>query len=158
MGLLDELKKRAAEKEAQRSANIEDDARADEIRAVALPALFRIHANLAELVKQLRILDEETPVSLKIPGLGEVSGFQQRDYSVSAEGTPPHSVTLRCALRLVKVRPLEMTTAGTSPTPTASSGPARQSGAHHRYSWPESKSLGHHRRAGTGLVAVQHRH
>ncbi len=89
MGLLDELKKRAAEKEAQRSANIEDDARADEIRAVALPALFRIHANLAELVKQLRILDEETPVSLKIPGLGEVSGFQQRDYSVSAEGTPP---------------------------------------------------------------------
>lgn len=116
MGLLDELKKRAAEKEAQRSANIEDDARADEIRAVALPALFRIHANLAELVKQLRILDEETPVTLKIPGFGEVSGFQQRDYSVSAEGTPPHSVTLRCTLRLVKVRPLEMTTAGTSPT------------------------------------------
>jgi len=49
MGLLDELRKRAAEKEAQRASNVEDDARADEIRAVALPALFRIHTNLAEL-------------------------------------------------------------------------------------------------------------
>lgn len=116
MGLLDELKKRAAEKEALRTANVEDDARADEIRAVALPALFRIHTNLSELVKQLRILDEETPVSLKIPGIGEVNGFQQGNYSVSAEGSPPSSVTLRCALRLAKVRPLEITTAGSSPT------------------------------------------
>jgi len=116
MGLLDELRKRAAEKEAQRASNVEDDARADEIRAVALPALFRIHTNLAELVKQLRILEEEASVDLKIPGLGEVSGFQQGNYSVSAEGTPPSSVTLRCALRLVKVRPLELTTAGASPT------------------------------------------
>ncbi|CAN0448510.1 unnamed protein product, partial [Phaeothamnion confervicola] len=95
MGLLDELKQRAAAKEAQRSSNAEDDARADEIRAVALPALFRIHANLSELVKQLRILEEETPVSLKIPGIGDVSGFQQGNYSVSAEGTPPTSVSLR---------------------------------------------------------------
>ena len=116
MGLLDELKQRAAAKEAQRSSNTEDDARADEIRAVALPALFRIHANLSELVKQLRFLEEEAPVSLKIPGVGDVSGFQQGNYSVSAEGTPPSSVTLRCALRLGKVRPLEVTTAGTSPT------------------------------------------
>lgn len=116
MGLLDELKQRAADKEAQRSSNAEDDARADEIRAVALPALLRIHANLSELVKQLCILEEETPVSLKIPGVGDISGFQQGNYSVSAEGTPPSSVTLRCALRLSKVRPLEVTTAGTSAT------------------------------------------
>ena len=116
MGLLDELKKRAVAKEALQTANTENDARADEIRAVALPALFRIHANLAELVKQLLILQDETPVSLKIAGIGDVSGFQQGNYSVSAEGTPPHAVTLRCELRLGKVRPLELTTAGTSPT------------------------------------------
>lgn len=116
MGLLDELKKRAAEKEAQRAANGEQDARADALRAVALPALFRIHTNLAELVKQLNILGDETPACLKIPGIGEVAGFQQGNYSVSAEGTPPTTVTLRCALRIAKVRPLELTTAGTSPT------------------------------------------
>jgi hypothetical protein len=116
MGLLDELKKRAAEKEAQRSSNVDDDARADALRAVALPALFRIHANLSELVKQLNILGDETPVTLKIPGIGDVAGFQQGNYSVSAEGTPPSTVTLRCTLKLAKVRPLEMTTAGTSPT------------------------------------------
>ena len=116
MGLLDELKKRAAAKEPLQTSNTESDMRADEVRAVALPALFRIHANLAELVKQLLILQEETPVSLKIAGIGDVSGFQQGNYSVSAEGTPPHAVTLRCALRPGKVRPLELTTAGASPT------------------------------------------
>lgn len=116
MGLLDELKKRAAAKEAVQTSDTENNARSDEIRAVALPALFRIHANLTELVKQLLILQEEAPVTLKIAGIGEVSGFQQGSYSVSAEGTPPHVVTLRCALRLPKVRPLELTTAGASPT------------------------------------------
>ena len=49
----------AAEKEAQRSSNVDDDARADSLRAVALPALFRIHANLSELVKQLNILGDD---------------------------------------------------------------------------------------------------
>ncbi len=116
MGLLDELKKRAAAKEALQTSDTENDTRGDEIRAVALPALFRIHSNLAELVKQLAILQEEAPVTLKIAGIGELSGFQQGAYSVSAEGTPPHVVTLRCALRLPKVRPLELTTAGASPT------------------------------------------
>ena len=77
MGLLDELKKRAAAKEAVQTSDTDNNTRADEIRAVALPALFRIHANLTELVKQLLILQEDAPVTLKIAGIGEVSGFQQ---------------------------------------------------------------------------------
>ena len=116
MGLLDELKKRAAAKEALQSSNTENDTRADEVRAVALPALFRIHANLTELVKQLLILQDDTLVTVKIAGIGDVSGFQQGNYSVSAEGTPPHVVTLRCTLRLPKGRPLELTAAGVPPT------------------------------------------
>lgn len=115
MGLLDELKKRVAAKEATRTSTSSDDTRADEIRAVALPALFRIHANLSELVKQLNILEEETLVTLKIAGLVEVGGFMQYGYDLSAEGTPPIAVTLRCSLRPPKTRPLELTTAGTSP-------------------------------------------
>ena len=77
MGLLDELKKRAAEKEAQRASNMEDDARADALRAGRATALFRINTNLAALVKQPNILGDEYPVSLQIPGIGEVAAGEE---------------------------------------------------------------------------------
>ncbi|MGD9601067.1 MAG: FHA domain-containing protein, partial [Gammaproteobacteria bacterium] len=83
-------------------------------RAVALPAMFRIHRKLVELVEQLRILGEEVPVTLHISGLGDVGGFVQGEYDVLAEGTPPATVTFRCALRLARVRPLDLKTTGTS--------------------------------------------
>lgn len=115
MGLLDELKKKAeAAREAQGEPARVDESRANEIRAVALPALFRIHRGLSELVVQLKALQEEVPATLKIPGLGEVTGFMQGNYEVSAEGTPPETVTLRCALRHHKARPLELKTAGST--------------------------------------------
>lgn len=115
MGLLDELRKKAeAAKEAQGDPSRFDEARANEIRAVALPALFRIHRGLSELVAQLKVLQEEVPAALKIPGLGDVTGFVQCHYEMSSEGTPPETVTLRCALRLHKARPLELKTLGAS--------------------------------------------
>ncbi len=115
MGLLDDLKKRAAAKEAA-THGTQDDNRAQDLLAVALPALFRIHQVLGDLVKQLRILGDEAPVTLKVAGVGEVPGFLQGNYDISAEGRPPQTVSLRCNLRLARPRPLEITTAGASPT------------------------------------------
>lgn len=117
MGLLDELRRKAeAAREARGEPAREDAARTNQILAVALPAMFRIHHALSEFVAQLKELDEETPATLKIPGIGEVGGFVQRDYEVLATGTPPDVVTLRCALRQTRPKPLELRTPGSSIT------------------------------------------
>lgn len=116
MGLLDDLKKKVADKEAQDARPPAESARANEFRAVALPAMFRIHQNLTELVQQLKVLQEEAPATIKIPGIGEASGFLQGNYEVSSEGMPPEAVTLRCSLRQQRERPMEITTAGVDNT------------------------------------------
>ena len=114
MSLLDELKRQVeAAKQAQVQCPRHADARADEIRAVALPALFRINHCLQDLVAQLKILQQEAPATLKIPGAGPVTGFMQGGYEVFAEGNPPETVTLRCALRYPKGAPLEVKAVGT---------------------------------------------
>ncbi len=117
MGLLDELKKKAEAAEAAQGepARIEE-ARANELRAVALPALYRIHRGLSELVAQLKVLREEVPATLKVSGVGEIPGLLQGQCEVSAEGSPPETVTFRCTLRQSKVRPLELRTLGSSIT------------------------------------------
>jgi hypothetical protein len=115
MGLLDDLRKKAAAaKDAQDEPAHAEELRVNEIRAVALPAMFRIHRSLSELTAQLNVLQEEASATLQIPGVGDVTGFVQGGYSVSSEGTPPELVTLRCALRLQKPRPLELKTVGSS--------------------------------------------
>ncbi len=117
MGLLDELRKKAEAAEAAQGepARIEE-ARARELRAVALPALYRIHRGLTELVAQLKVLREEVPASLKASGIGEIPGLLQSHCEISAEGSPPEIVTFRCNLRQSKVRPLELRTLGSSIT------------------------------------------
>lgn len=117
MGLLDELKDRAAAKDAEDAALSADLARTNEFLATALPAMFRIHQNLAELVRQLDVLGEETPATLSIPGVGAVGGFLQGKYEISATGMPPDSVTLRCSLRLPRERTLEVLTAASEHSP-----------------------------------------
>lgn len=114
MGLLDDLKKKA---DAAREA-LHEPAQAEEralkFRAVALPAMFRIHRGLSELVAQLKVLQEEAPASLRVAGLGDVGGLLQGQYDVMADATPPELITLRCQLRLAKPRPLELKTVGVS--------------------------------------------
>lgn len=113
MSLLDELKRQAeAAKQAQAQGPRRDDTRAEAIRAIALPALFRINHCLQDLVAQLKILQQEAPATLKIPGAGAVTGFMQGGYEVFADGNPPETVTLRCALRYHKAAPLEVKAVG----------------------------------------------
>lgn len=113
MGLLDELRQKAeAVKEAQVGNPRVDESRANAVRAVALPAMFRIHRCLQELVAQLKILQQEDPATLKIVGIGEVSGFVQCGYDILAEGNPPENVTLRANLRYQKRAPLELKALG----------------------------------------------
>jgi FHA domain len=113
MGLLDDLKRKAeAVKEAQSELPRVDEARANAVRAVALPALFRIHRCLDELVAQLKILQQEDPATLRIFGIGEVTGFIQSGYDVFATGMPPDNVTLRANLRHQKRVPLELKAIG----------------------------------------------
>ncbi len=112
MGLLDDLKKKVADKASQDAPPDAESARLSEFRAVALPAMFRIHQNLTELVQQLKVLQDEAQATIKIPGIGEVGGLLQGRYEVSSEGMPPETVTLRCSLRQERERPLEVTTVG----------------------------------------------
>jgi len=115
MGLLDDLKKKAeAAREAQLEPAQAEQERALQFRAVALPAMFRIHRALTELVAQLKVLREEASATVKFPFIGEVSGLQQGQYDVLADGTPPEIITFRCALHHAKPRPLELKTVGTS--------------------------------------------
>ena len=116
MSLLDDLKKKAAAKEAALAASQAAATRLGEFRAVALPAMFRIHQNLSELVHQLQVLDEQAPARLNIPGVGLVDGFLQGRYELAAEGMPPETVTLRCELRQRREQALEMTTGGLDAT------------------------------------------
>ncbi|MEQ8496019.1 MAG: FHA domain-containing protein, partial [Gammaproteobacteria bacterium] len=83
-----------------------------EFRAAALPAMFRIHQNLADLVQQLGTLDEAIDATITIPGVGTVEGFRQRHHALEADGMPPETVTLRCELRQRREQVLEITTAG----------------------------------------------
>ena len=112
MSLLDDLKKKAAAKEAALAASQTAATRLGEFRAVALPAMFRIHQNLSELVHQLQVLEEEAQAQLNIPGVGLVDGFLQGRYELAAEGMPPETVTLRCELRQRREQALEITTGG----------------------------------------------
>jgi hypothetical protein len=117
MGLLDELKSKVAARDAQDAALSADVERTNEFLAIALPAMFRIHQNLTELVRQLGVLGEEMPATLAIPGIGTVAGFLQGDYEISAAGKPPDSVSLRCSLRLPRERTLEVLTAASEHSP-----------------------------------------
>jgi len=117
MGLLDDLKSKVAAKDAEDAALSADVERTNEFLALALPAMFRIHQNLTELVRQLNVLREETPVTLAIPGVGAVGGFLQGNYEISATGMPPDSVSLRCSLRLPRERTLEVMTPASEHSP-----------------------------------------
>src|SRR5262245_46455361 len=109
MGLLDDLKKKA---EAARDAQLEpaqaEQERALQFRQVALPAMFRIHRALSELVAQLKVLREEAAATVKFPFIGDVGSLLQGQYDVVADGTPPEIITFRCALHLSKPRPLDL--------------------------------------------------
>jgi len=117
MGLLDDLKSKVAARDAEDAALAAELEHTNEFLAVALPAMFRIHQNLAELVRQLGVLGEESPATLSIPGVGAVGGFLQGNYEISATGMPPDSVTLRCSLRLPRERTLEVLTAASEHSP-----------------------------------------
>lgn len=96
MGLLDELKKKAeAAKEAVAEIPRVSDERANEIRAVALPAIFRIHHALSELVAQLKVLQQEDPAALTIAGIGEVAGSCKAAMRCFQRGR--RGILLRCA-------------------------------------------------------------
>lgn len=116
MGLLDELKNKAAADKSRAAPSPTEADRAGDFLAVALPAMFRIHQNLTELVQTLEVLREEVPASLSIPGIGEVEGFLQGGYEVTSEGMPPEAVTLRCSLNLPRERMLEVMTPSTDDT------------------------------------------
>ncbi len=113
MGVLDDLR-RKAEEARQREAEQPQlaQSREDELRAVALPALFRIHRRLSELVAHLKDLQQESPATLTVSGIGAITGLAQGQYELSAEGKPPEVITLRCTLRHEKARPLELKTQG----------------------------------------------
>lgn len=129
MGLLDELRqKAAAAREAQQDPAQAKEERANLFRAVALPAMFRIHRVLSELVTQLKVLQEEAPATVNIPQVGEVAGFVQGQYEILSDGMPPETITLRCALRMPRPRPLELRTVGNSITAWVDS--MRRQGVH----------------------------
>lgn len=113
MGLLDDLKREAeARKAAEAERTHAEEARANAVRAAALPALFRIRRYLAELIEQMRVLKTEIGVTLPIAGIGPVAGFRQVSYDLAAEGNPPELVILRCALRLDRRAQYEVRGAG----------------------------------------------
>lgn len=113
MGVLDDLRKKAEEaRERQAKQPSIAQSREDELRSLALPALFRIHRRLTELVTHLKTLDQEADATLTVSGIGAITGLAQGQYELFAEGNPPEVVTLRCALRHAKARPLELKTQG----------------------------------------------
>ncbi len=114
MGVLDDLKRKAAAKANAPAPSCERrETDAEKIRAAGFPALFRIHQKLDELTAQLRILDEEIPVTLTLAGIGPTSGFVQHHYALESDGKPPHTVRWTCALTYADRRPLELSTAET---------------------------------------------
>lgn len=100
MGVLDELKQQAAAmREAEEERLRLEQAHANAVLAIALPAVFRIHLHLRELAEQLRVLEPDIRVSLDIPGLGSVPGFRQDRMEILADGHPPDRVVARFLLR-----------------------------------------------------------
>lgn len=120
MGVLDDLKQqaealKAAEEERLRLEQARahtEEARANALLAIALPAVFRLHLHLRELSEQLRVLDPETRMTLEVPGVGPVPGFRQEHMEVLAEGHPPDRVVARFKLRYERRGHFEVRGAG----------------------------------------------
>ncbi|MCC7122491.1 MAG: FHA domain-containing protein [Gammaproteobacteria bacterium] len=113
MGVLDDLKQQAeALKAAEQTRAREEQARANALLAIALPAVFRLNLHLRELADQLRVLDPETRLTLDVPGIGPVPGFRQEHMEVTAEGHPPDRVVARFRLRYERRGHFEVRGAG----------------------------------------------
>jgi hypothetical protein len=109
MGVLDELKDRAARGRPAADERAEDrPARDSEAMAAALPAIFRIHLCLRDFAAQLELLQSEVMAEMDIQGLGRLA-FRQSAPEIEAPGNPPDRVTARFALRCERRGRFELT-------------------------------------------------